>query len=63
MEIFLGFLLKFISEFSFAGVFVLGPGNQGILYEHREMEFGDHYDSTLLLEAVDKIKSATEETI
>lgn len=43
-------------------VFVLGPGNQGILYEHREMEFGDHYDSPLLLQALDKIPLATKET-
>lgn len=41
--------------FSFSGVFLIGPGNQGILYEHREMEFGDHHNSTELLAALEKI--------
>ncbi|CAB1443663.1 unnamed protein product [Pleuronectes platessa] len=27
--------------FILGGVFVIGPGNQGILLEHREKEFGD----------------------
>ncbi|XP_042233378.1 peroxiredoxin-like 2A [Homarus americanus] len=41
-------------------LFLLGPGKQGILYEHRELEFGDHHNSTLLLEALDKIKLVKE---
>lgn len=36
-------------------MFLIGPGNQGILYEHREMEFGDHHNSTELLAALEKI--------
>lgn len=41
-------------------VFLLGPGEQGILYEHREMEFGDHFNSAELLEALKKVKIATD---
>lgn len=41
-------------------VFLIGPGDQGILYEHREMEFGDHFNSTQLLEALNNIKVSTE---
>lgn len=36
-------------------VFLIGPGNQGILYEHREMEFGDHHDNAELLAALEKV--------
>jgi len=36
-------------------VFLIGPGQQGILYEHREKEFGDHFNETQLLEALEKI--------
>lgn len=38
-------------------VFVIGPGSQGILYEHREKEFGDKANTTQLLEAVLKVNS------
>jgi len=38
------------------GVFVLGTGDQGILYEHREGTFGDNVNTTDLMEAVQKIK-------
>ncbi len=38
-----------------AGVFVIGPGEQGILMEHREGEFGDHANITEVMEAVDKM--------
>ncbi|KAK4320144.1 hypothetical protein Pmani_008979 [Petrolisthes manimaculis] len=41
-------------------VFLVGPGDQGILYEHREMEFGDHHNSTQLLEALNNIKNHEE---
>lgn len=37
------------------GVFVIGAGNQGILLEHREKEFGDKVDTADVLEAVKKI--------
>lgn len=37
------------------GVFVLGPGEQGVLFEHREGTFGDHANTTHILEAVAKI--------
>lgn len=42
-------------------VFLIGPGDQGILYEHREMEFGDHFNSTEILEALKNIKTTTDE--
>ncbi|XP_013790951.1 redox-regulatory protein FAM213A-like [Limulus polyphemus] len=38
------------------GVFVLGPGNTGILYEHKEMEFGDIANMTEVIEAAKRIK-------
>uniref|UniRef100_A0A3B4A763 Peroxiredoxin-like 2A n=1 Tax=Periophthalmus magnuspinnatus TaxID=409849 RepID=A0A3B4A763_9GOBI len=41
--------------FILGGVFVIGPGNQGILLEHREKEFGDRVDIADVLEAVKKI--------
>lgn len=42
-------------------VFLLGPGSQGVLYEHREREFGEHHNSTELLEALTKIKTPSAE--
>ncbi|KAK8401824.1 hypothetical protein O3P69_001137 [Scylla paramamosain] len=44
-------------------VFLLGPGSQGILYEHREREFGDHHNSTELLEALSKLQTPTLQTL
>uniref|UniRef100_A0A0P4WQW8 Peroxiredoxin-like 2A n=1 Tax=Scylla olivacea TaxID=85551 RepID=A0A0P4WQW8_SCYOL len=41
-------------------VFLLGPGSQGILYEHREREFGDHHNSTELLEALSKLQTPSD---
>lgn len=41
--------------FILGGVFVIGPGNQGILLEHREKEFGDKVDIADVLEAVKQI--------
>lgn len=38
------------------GLFVIGPGEQGILMEHRETEFGDHADLTQIMEVVKKMK-------
>ena len=40
------------------GVFVVGPGNEGILYEHRESEWGDHANTTEILEAIKQSQSA-----
>lgn len=37
------------------GVFLIGPKDKGILYEHREMEFGDKYNETDLLKALENI--------
>ncbi|KAG3264585.1 peroxiredoxin-like 2A isoform X1 [Ictidomys tridecemlineatus] len=43
--------------FILGGVFVVGPGKQGILLEHREKEFGDKVNPLSVLEAAKKIKS------
>uniref|UniRef100_A0AAY4DLS6 Peroxiredoxin-like 2A n=1 Tax=Denticeps clupeoides TaxID=299321 RepID=A0AAY4DLS6_9TELE len=37
--------------FILGGVFVIGTGNQGILMEHREKEFGDKVNISSVLEA------------
>jgi len=37
------------------GVYVIGSGDQGILYEHREMDFGDHANMTEVMNAVKNI--------
>ncbi|KAK0139742.1 Redox-regulatory protein FAM213A [Merluccius polli] len=41
--------------FILGGVFVIGPGDQGILLEHREKEFGDKVSNEDVLEAVKRI--------
>eukprot|EP00064_Thunnus_orientalis_P009891 superscaffoldBa00001283_g9917 len=41
--------------FILGGVFVIGPGDQGILLEHREKEFGNKVEIADVLEAVKKI--------
>lgn len=41
--------------FILGGVFVIGAGDQGILLEHREKEFGHKVDIAEVLEAVQKI--------
>jgi len=38
------------------GVYVIGPGDQGILYEHREGDFGDQFNPEKLLQALQLIK-------
>lgn len=38
------------------GVYVVGPGEQGILFEHREKEFGDYANLTAVMDAVKQIK-------
>lgn len=42
--------------FVLGGVFVVGPGKQGVLLEHREKEFGDKVSLDAVLDAVKKIK-------
>lgn len=42
------------------GMFVVGAGNQGILLEHREVEFGDKANMTAVLEAAKKINNQAE---
>ncbi|KAK5623754.1 Peroxiredoxin-like 2A [Crenichthys baileyi] len=41
--------------FILGGVFVIGPGDQGILLEHKEKEFGDKVDTADVLKAAQKI--------
>lgn len=41
------------------GVFVIGPGDQGILFQHQEKEFGDHANLDDVLAAVKKIEVPT----
>ena len=38
------------------GVFVVGPGEQGILLDHKEKEFGDKVDLKDVRDAVSKMK-------
>jgi len=38
------------------GVYVIGPDNAGILYEHRESVWGHHFDESKLLRALDQIR-------
>lgn len=42
--------------FILGGAFVIGAGQQGILLEHREKEFGDKVNITSVLEAARKIQ-------
>jgi hypothetical protein len=37
------------------GVYVIGPGQSGIYYQHHEMEFGDHANLTEIIEAAKMI--------
>ena len=37
------------------GVYVIGPGDQGVLLHHQEAVWGDHVNTTALLQAVDNI--------
>lgn len=38
------------------GLFVMGAGDQGVLFEYREKVWGDHADLKDVMEAVGKIK-------
>ncbi|MEQ2160103.1 Peroxiredoxin-like 2A [Goodea atripinnis] len=51
-----GFIGNVLGEgFVLGGVFVIGRGQQGILLEHREKEFGDKVDISEVLKAATKI--------
>ncbi|PWA21774.1 hypothetical protein CCH79_00003295, partial [Gambusia affinis] len=51
-----GFIGNVLGEgFVLGGVFVIGRGQQGILLEHREKEFGDKVNISDVLQAVRKI--------
>lgn len=39
------------------GSLVIGPGNQGILFQHQSREFGDRANWEDIVEAVEKIES------
>jgi hypothetical protein len=39
------------------GVFVMGAGDQGILLQHREKEFGDHVDLEDVKKAIKLVSS------
>uniref|UniRef100_A0A3B5BB12 Peroxiredoxin-like 2A n=1 Tax=Stegastes partitus TaxID=144197 RepID=A0A3B5BB12_9TELE len=41
--------------FVLSGVFVIGQGEQGILLEHKEMEFGDTVNTEEVIRAVRRI--------
>ena len=41
------------------GVFVIGSGDTGVLFEHRESEFGDHANLTDIMNAVHQGKPST----
>ncbi len=39
-----------------AGAFVLGPGDQGIVYEERNEDFGAMVNVTAILESLEEVK-------
>jgi len=41
-------------------VFVVGPGDQGILYEHREKSWGDNVNASQVLSTVESMVGKTE---
>uniref|UniRef100_A0AAY4AIT0 Peroxiredoxin-like 2A n=1 Tax=Denticeps clupeoides TaxID=299321 RepID=A0AAY4AIT0_9TELE len=53
-----GFLGNVFGEgFILGAVYVIGPGQEGILFEHREMEFGDKVNVQDVLHAARRINS------
>ena len=42
------------------GVFVIGPGDTGIIFEHREKFWGDYVNTSDVLQAVEKISTTRE---
>lgn len=45
------------------GVFVVGPGQEGILLDHKEKEFGDKVDLKDVRDAVLRMKSSNQRQI
>lgn len=43
--------------FVLGAVYVIGPGQQGILLEHREMEFGDKVKKSDVIQALEQINT------
>uniref|UniRef100_A0AAR2JBX3 Peroxiredoxin-like 2A n=1 Tax=Pygocentrus nattereri TaxID=42514 RepID=A0AAR2JBX3_PYGNA len=43
--------------FVLGGVYVIGPRHQGVLLEHREMEFGDKVKASDVIQAVKRIQT------
>jgi len=41
-----------------SGVFVIGTADAGVLFEHRESEFGDHANLADIMNAVNQWKSS-----
>jgi len=41
------------------GVYVIGSGDSGVLFEHRESEFGDHANVTDIMTTVQQAKAST----
>jgi len=39
------------------GLFVVGPGDQGVVFEYRESEFGDHASLDDIMAAVEQIRA------
>jgi len=39
------------------GLLVIGPGDKGVVFEHREEVWGDHADPNKVLEAVKKLQA------
>lgn len=39
------------------GVFLVGPREAGVVFEHRESEFGDHANTTEILESIRALSS------
>lgn len=51
-----GFMGNILGEgFVLGGVFVIGEGQQGILLEHREIEFGDKVNTEDVIRAARRI--------
>uniref|UniRef100_A0A671QFQ9 Peroxiredoxin-like 2A n=1 Tax=Sinocyclocheilus anshuiensis TaxID=1608454 RepID=A0A671QFQ9_9TELE len=43
--------------FVLGALYVIGPGQQGVLLEHREMEFGDKVKKSDVIQAVEQINT------
>ena len=47
-------LLMFLSVL-LPGVYVIGPGESGVLFEHRESEWGDHANVTDIITVIQQM--------